>query len=91
MNPEVFREYDIRGVVGSDLTDEFVEKLSRAFGVYWKERGVRRVSLGIDARLSSPVFKEILRKGITSSGIEVIDLGMVPTPFLSSDSISVVE
>ena len=82
MNPEVFREYDIRGVVGSDLTDEFVEKLSRALGVYWKERGVRRVSLGMDARLSSPVFKEILKKGITSSGIEVIDLGMVPTPVM---------
>jgi phosphomannomutase/phosphoglucomutase len=82
MNPEVFREYDIRGVVGRDLTDEFVEKLSRAVGVYWRERGVKRVSIGIDVRLSSHVFKEILKKGITSSGIEVIDLGMVPTPVM---------
>ena len=82
MNPEVFREYDIRGVVGTDLTDAFVERLSRAVGVYWKERGVKRVSLGMDARLSSPGFKEILRKGICASGIEVIDLGMVPTPVM---------
>lgn len=82
MNPEVFREYDIRGVVGTDLTDAFVERLSRAVGVYWIERGVKRVSLGMDARMSSPGFKEILRKGICASGIEVIDLGMVPTPVM---------
>lgn len=82
MNPEVFREYDIRGVVGTDLTDVFVEGLSRAVGVYWRDRGVKRVSLGMDARLSSPGFKEILRKGICASGIEVIDLGMVPTPVM---------
>jgi phosphomannomutase/phosphoglucomutase len=82
MNPEVFREYDIRGVVGTDLDETFVERLSRAVGVYWKDHGVRRVSLGMDARLSSPVFREILKKGITASGIEVIDLGMVPTPVM---------
>jgi phosphomannomutase / phosphoglucomutase len=82
MNPEVFREYDIRGVVGTDLDEAFVERLSRAVSVYWKEHGVRRVSLGMDARLSSPMFKEILKRGIVASGIEVIDLGMVPTPVL---------
>jgi phosphomannomutase / phosphoglucomutase len=82
MNTEVFREYDIRGVVGTDLTDAFVARLSRAVGVYWKDRGVRRISLGMDARLSSPGFKDIFREGISASGIEVIDLGMVPTPVM---------
>jgi len=82
MNPEVFREYDIRGVVGTDLDETFVEKLSRAVSVYWKDRGVKRVTLGMDARLSSPGFREILGRGITRSGIDVIDLGMVPTPVL---------
>jgi phosphomannomutase/phosphoglucomutase len=82
MNPEVFREYDIRGVVGTDLDDDFVAGLSRALGVYFHERGVRSVSLGMDARLSSPGFKEILKDGITASGIEVVDLGMVPTPVM---------
>lgn len=82
MNPEVFREYDIRGVVGTDLDDSFVEQLSRAVGVYWKERGVKTVTIGMDARLSSPGFREILGKGISQSGIDVIDLGMVPTPVL---------
>ena len=82
MNLQVFREYDIRGVVGSDLDDEFVEKFSRAISVYWAERGVKKVSLGMDARLSSPGFKEILKEGITKSGIDVYDLGMVPTPLM---------
>jgi phosphomannomutase / phosphoglucomutase len=82
MNPEVFREYDIRGVVGTDLDESFVERLSRAVSVYWKDRGVKRVTLGMDARLSSPRFREILGKGIAQSGIDVIDLGMVPTPVL---------
>ncbi|HQI81565.1 MAG TPA: phosphomannomutase/phosphoglucomutase [Deltaproteobacteria bacterium] len=82
MNPEVFREYDIRGVVGTDLDDAFVAGLSRALGVYFHEHGVRSVSLGMDARLSSPAFREILKDGITASGVEVIDLGMVPTPVM---------
>lgn len=82
MNPEVFREYDIRGVVGTDLDEEFVGRLSRALGVYFHDHRVRRISLGMDARLSSPLFKEILKKGLTESGIEVIDLGMVPTPVM---------
>ncbi|MBN2299098.1 MAG: phosphomannomutase/phosphoglucomutase [Deltaproteobacteria bacterium] len=82
MNPQVFREYDIRGVVGRDLDDDFVERLSRAMGVYWSEKGVKRVSIGMDARLSSPGFRDILKKGITKSGIDVYDLGMVPTPVM---------
>ena len=82
MNPQVFREYDIRGVVGKDLDEDFVRRLARAMGVYWIERGVKRVSLGMDARLSSPGFKEILKEGISGSGIDVYDLGLVPTPVM---------
>ena len=82
MNLQVFREYDIRGVVGSDLDDDFVMGFSRAISVYWAEKGVRRVSLGMDARLSSPRFMDILKTGITNSGIDVYDLGMVPTPLM---------
>jgi phosphomannomutase/phosphoglucomutase len=82
MNPEVFREYDIRGIVGVDLDEQFVRQLSRAIGVYFRDRGVKRISLGMDARLSSPAFKETLKEGLTASGIEVIDLGMVPTPVM---------
>ncbi|MCU0575336.1 MAG: phosphomannomutase/phosphoglucomutase [Desulfobacterota bacterium] len=82
MNPEVFREYDIRGVVGTDLDDDFVDGLARALAVYFLERDVSRVSLGMDARLSSPAFRDILKRGLTESGVHVIDLGMVPTPVM---------
>lgn len=82
MNPQVFREYDIRGVVGKDLDEEFVRRFAQAMGVYWTGHGVKRVSLGMDARLSSPWFMEILKEGIARSGIDVFDLGMVPTPVL---------
>lgn len=82
MNPEVFREYDIRGVVGSDLTDGFVQGLGRAVSTYWLGHGVRKVCLAMDARLSSPGFKEILKESITNSGIDVVDIGMVPTPVM---------
>jgi len=82
MNPQVFREYDVRGVVDRDLDRDFVERFALAVGFYWRERGVARVSLGRDARLSSPLFGEILKEGLASSGIDVFDLGMVPTPVM---------
>jgi phosphomannomutase/phosphoglucomutase len=82
INPDVFREYDIRGVVGADLDDDFAGRLGRALGVYFVEHGVRRVSLGMDARLSSPGFRRILGGGLTESGVDVVDLGMVPTPVM---------
>lgn len=82
MNPQVFREYDIRGVVDRDLDEQFVRRFARAMGAYWAERGVKRVSVGMDARLSSPLFRDILKDGITKSGIHVYDLGLVPTPVM---------
>jgi phosphomannomutase / phosphoglucomutase len=82
MNPQVFREYDIRGVVGKDLDDEFVGRLATALGAYWTDHGVKKVAVGMDARLSSPGFKKIMIDNITASGIDVIDIGLVPTPVM---------
>ena len=82
MNTNIFREYDIRGVVGSDLTDETVYDLARAIGTFFVRRGARRVSLGRDARESSPVFRDLLAQGFNQSGLDVLDVGMVPTPVL---------
>jgi phosphomannomutase / phosphoglucomutase len=82
MNPQVFREYDIRGVVGKDLDNEFVSRLAAALGAYWTDYGVKKVAVGMDARLSSPGFKEILIDNITASGIDVVDIGLVPTPVM---------
>ena len=78
--PHIFREYDIRGIVGQDLTDPVVRLIGEAFGTYLRERGISRISMGGDARLSSPAFAACLAEGLRCTGCDVIDLGRVPTP-----------
>jgi phosphomannomutase/phosphoglucomutase len=82
MNEHIFREYDIRGVVGRDLTDETVYDIARAIGTFYAAHNVRRASIGRDARESSPRFGEIMARGLNESGCDVLDVGMVPTPVL---------
>ncbi len=82
MNPEVFREYDIRGVVESDLDDEFVLLLGRAVGAYAAREGSKNMVLGRDCRLSSERFQNAAANGILSSGVNVIDIGLCTTPML---------
>ncbi len=78
----VFRQNDIRGVAGKDLTDEFVEELGRAMASFYHKNQVDTISLGYDCRLSSPGFKNRLTKGLVESGINVVDIGMGPTPLV---------
>jgi phosphomannomutase/phosphoglucomutase len=82
MNTHIFREYDIRGVVGKDLTEETVRDLARSFGTFLRRNGVRRASLGRDARESSPRFRDLMVQGLNETGCNVLDVGMVPTPVL---------
>jgi len=82
MNEHIFREYDIRGVVDSDLTDETVYDLARAIGTFFKANGASNASLGRDARESSPRFRDIMIRGLTETGCDVLDVGMIPTPVL---------
>jgi phosphomannomutase / phosphoglucomutase len=82
MNEHIFREYDIRGVVDKDLTDETVYDLARAIGTFFRANGAKRASLGRDARESSPRFRDIMIRGLTETGCDVLDVGMVPTPAL---------
>ncbi|MBA2333387.1 MAG: phosphomannomutase, partial [Blastocatellia bacterium] len=82
MNENIFREYDIRGIVGEQLTDETVELLARAIGTFFFRNGAKRIAVGFDARKSSPQFTEILRKGLNEAGCDVVLIGMVPTPVL---------
>lgn len=82
MNPNIFREYDIRGRVPEDLNNETMHKLGLALGTYFYRNQVNKIALGMDCRESSPQFKEILIKALNSSGIDVMDVGMVPTPLL---------
>ena len=80
MNPYIFREYDIRGIVDQDLTDEVVEQLGKGIGTYFLKHDAHSASIGGDVRLSTDRFREQLIKGLRSVGVDVIDIGMVPTP-----------
>lgn len=82
MNPEVFREYDVRGVVDRDLNDEFVYNLGKAIGTYGKNKGAKTMTIGRDCRLTSEEYQNAITKGITSTGIDVIDIGLCATPIL---------
>ena len=82
MNTNIFREYDIRGIVGEQLTDETVGILSRAIGTFFVKNGATRIAIGYDARESSPRFCEIISHGLNASGCDVVLIGMVPTPVL---------
>ncbi len=80
MNADIFREYDIRGRFPDDLNNETAYELGRAFGTYYRLKGAHRISVGHDCRLSYPVLKDALIKGLLETGMEVTYIGMVPTP-----------
>ena len=82
VDPSVFRAYDIRGIVGQSLTNESVFLLGQALGSEALEKGEQAIAIGFDGRHSSPVLAEVLAEGILSTGCDVIDVGMVPTPIL---------
>ena len=82
MNPEVFREYDVRGVVDRDLNDDFVYHLGKAIGTYGRNKGVKTMTTGRDCRLTSEEYQNAITKGITSTGIDVMDIGLCATPML---------
>jgi len=78
----IFREYDIRGVVGIDYDEDFAFVLGRVFGSLLREANphARQVSVGRDARLSSGILADRLIQGIVSTGISVCNIGLCPTP-----------
>jgi phosphomannomutase/phosphoglucomutase len=82
VHPAIFREYDIRGVVDKDLTEEFAHLLGRASGTMIRRAGHKKVAIGYDVRPSSPTYARAMTDGILSTGVDVIDVGLVPTPGL---------
>jgi len=78
----LFREYDIRGIVGKELTDEVAEQIGRAFATIGREQGMKTVSVGRDGRSSSPALRDRLIRGLTTGGLNVLDIGVCPTPVL---------
>jgi len=82
VNPTIFRQYDIRGIVDKDLNNDTVYYIARAYGTFLKRKKANNCAIGGDARLSTPRFKERFIKGLIDSGIDVIDIGTVATPVL---------
>lgn len=76
----IFREYDIRGLAEEELTNENVELIARAYGTWLVRKGISKVTLGGDVRLSTNRIKAALAKGLLLSGVHVIDLGVTSTP-----------
>lgn len=79
INEAVFKEYDLRGIVDKDLSDEFSELLGKAFGTYLLKRGTKDVIVGRDTRASSPSYQKNVEKGLMSTGCNVYDIGIVIT------------
>lgn len=82
MNPQIFREYDVRGLVDKDLTDSVVENLGRGLATMVKRAGGTTIVVGRDARLSGQRFRDAFIKGAISTGTHVVDVGIVPTPIV---------
>jgi len=78
----IFREYDIRGTYPDELNKETVTALGRAFATYYRRNNVKKITLGKDCRISSPDLSEWLIDGLIKSGIDIIRLGVVPTPLV---------
>jgi phosphomannomutase / phosphoglucomutase len=80
MNPRVFREYDIRGIVDEEIHDHDVVLLGKAFATYLASERKSRVVVGRDCRLSGDHYRHLLIEGMTSAGLDVVDVGVCPTP-----------
>jgi phosphomannomutase/phosphoglucomutase len=80
---EIFRQYDIRGIVGRDLHPETADAIGRAYAAYLTQHGIRgAVAVGRDNRPSGKALRDALVRGLTESGVDVVDVGIVPTPLL---------
>src|SRR5258706_3797031 len=77
---EIFRTYDIRGIVGRTLTPAIVRAVGRALGTLARERGAPTFAVGRDGRLSGPELSDALMDGMLASGAAAVDIGMAPTP-----------
>jgi len=82
MDPTIFREYDIRGVVDKDLNEEIAVMIGKGFGSYLRQQGRNSIAVGRDNRLSSKRLEEAVIEGLTSAGLTAIDVGQLPTPAL---------
>ncbi len=80
MNPEIFREYDIRGIAGKDMAEDDVLIIGKAVGTYLKQRGHTKLNVGRDCRITSDRYAEKIIEGLLSTGCDVVDIGTCSTP-----------
>ena len=80
LNKYIFREYDIRGKVSDDFPEDVVENLGKAFGTFIKRGGGKEIALSGDVRLTTPMLIKQFKSGVLSTGIDVINIGILPTP-----------
>ncbi len=80
LNPEIFRQYDIRGIVDKDMDEDDVVMLGRGIGTYLQKQGNSTIAVGRDCRVSSDSYAKRLMEGLTAAGCRVVDIGMCPTP-----------
>jgi len=80
INSNIFREYDLRGIAKTDLTEDVAYTLGKSYGTYMANQNINKVIVGHDNRTTSPMLNNALIKGITSTGVDVVSLGLVTTP-----------
>jgi phosphomannomutase / phosphoglucomutase len=80
LNPEIFRQYDIRGRVGKDMDDAGVVAIGKGVGTYLKRSGHTHLTVGRDCRLSSDAYAKLLMEGLVSTGCHAVDIGICTTP-----------
>ena len=82
VNSQVFRAYDIRGIVGTELSDELIEKLGKAIGTKLQRNNLNSLNICRDGRLSGPHISKLFIKGVLSTGCDIYNLNLGPTPLL---------
>ncbi len=82
IEPQVFRQYDIRGIVGEELNEESYYLIGKGFGSYLRQKGLKSIVLGGDARLTTPSLMSAFVKGALETGCDITDIGIVATPVL---------
>ncbi len=82
LNPYVFRAYDVRGLVGADITPDVFRLVGSAYGTLIRRNGGHRIAVGQDNRLSSAALTAGFVEGVLATGLDVVDIGLVPTPVL---------
>jgi phosphomannomutase/phosphoglucomutase len=78
----IFREYDIRGIVETELQDDVVERIASAFAADFLKDGKQKIVIGMDGRPSSAHLKNIMVKNLSKYGLDILDIGLVPTPVM---------